>query len=138
VVIIVSVFAYFSPNSQAQTNTTFTPSDKFSIPELNGTINFAVNGSCSAETLENGTWTFKDLTLNSSQSLGNLKVSVESSNITISSYRVYNLFGRSALLRYTAEGIGKQTINLGLNFSQPTSASEWSIIAPGNVFLAQG
>ena len=111
----------------------------FTIPELNGTISFAVNGSCSAATLENGTWTFTDLRLNASQSSGNLRVSAENSKVTVTSYRAFNSSsGRSALLRYTVEGQGKQTINLGLNSSQPSSASEWSVIVPNSVFLAEG
>ena len=138
VIVLVLVCPYVFSSTQAQTITTFTPADKFVIPELNGIISFAVNGSCSDVTLENGTWTFKDLRLNNSQPLGDLKVSTENSNITISSYRAYNLFGRSALLRYTVEGQGKQTINLGLNSSRPSSVSEWSVIVPNSVFLAEG
>lgn len=41
------------------------------------------------------------------------------------------------MLRYTVEGQGKQTVNLGINSGQ-TDVSEWSIIVDGNVFLAQG
>lgn len=138
VILIVLIFPSICPNTQAQTATTFTPSDRFSIPELNGTISFAVNGSCSSATLENGTWTFNDLRFNISHPLGNLKVSAENSNLTILSYRSYNLFGRSAQLRYNVQGVGTQTVNLGLNSSQPTHPSEWSISVLGNVFLAEG
>ena len=139
VIILVLVFAYVCSNTQAQTITTFTPADKFTIPELNGTISFAVNGSCSAATLENGAWNFKDLKLNPSQSTGNLKVSAENSNVTVSFYRAYNsTSGRSGVLRYTVKGQGKQSINLGLNSSRPTSAVEWSVIVPNTIFLAEG
>ena len=38
-------------------------------------------------------------------------------------------------------GVGTQTVNLGLNFSKPTSSSEWSVTIPGpdgsTVFLAE-
>ncbi|MCL4430456.1 MAG: hypothetical protein M1167_06860, partial [Chloroflexi bacterium] len=82
-VLIVLVFPIFCPDANAQAATTFTPQDKFSIPQLNGSISFAVNGSYSSATLENGTWTFNDLSLNDSQPLGNLKISVENSNLTV-------------------------------------------------------
>ncbi len=139
VLTIVLIFSYVFSNTQAQTITTFTPADKFNIPELNGAISFALNGSCSAATLENGTWTFKDLRLNASQSSGNLKVSAQNSNITINFYGVGNFLSRrSAFLGYTVKGQGKQTFNLGLNSSQPTSASEWTVIVPDSVFLVEG
>ena len=48
------------------------------------------------------------------------------------------MFGRSAIVRFIVEGEGKQTVNLDLNVSQPTSAYEWSVIRPGNVFLGEG
>jgi hypothetical protein len=133
------VFPYVCFNTQAQTVTTFTPAEKFTIPKLNGTISFAVNGSCSAATLKNDTWNFKDLRLNASQSIGNLKVSAENSNVTVSFYQPYNSsFRRSASVTYMVEGRGEQTINLGLNSSQPSSAIEWSVIVPNGVFLAEG
>ena len=137
VLIIVLLFFPAAPNTQAQTGITFTPADQFSIPALNGTISFSVNGSCSAATLENGTWIFNDLRLNHSQPLGTLKISAENSNVTVYSYRT-NLFGRSAMLNYTVEGQGTQKVNLGLNSSQPTNPGEWYVVVAGNVVLAEG
>lgn len=67
ILMIVLVFPYIYPNAQAQTVTTFTPADKFSIPAYNGVISFAVNGSYSEATLDNDTWTFNSLTLNGSR-----------------------------------------------------------------------
>jgi hypothetical protein len=127
VLIIVVVFFPVYPNAQAQTDITFTPADKFSIPELNCTISFAANGSCSAATFENGTWNFKDLMFNITQPLGNLKISTENSNVTIQIYRAYNASFSTARLSYIVEGEGKQTINFGFNSSQPSSTSEWSV-----------
>jgi len=131
------------PDAKAQDTTTFTRQDKFSIPEFNGSISFALNGSYSSATLENGTWNFKDLSLNSSQPLGNLKISVENSNMTVWSFRSFLFSGRSAQLRYNVQGIGNQTINLGLNSTQPTHPIEWSVTVPSvtvpnTVFLAEG
>ncbi len=141
VLIIGLVFPYACLNTQAQTATTFTPSNKFSIPELNGTISFAVNGSCSSATLANQTWRFTDLRLRNSQPLGNLKVSVENSNMTIYSYRGTSITV-GATLRCTVQGMGTQSVNLGLNTSRSTDASEWTVTIPetdgSTVFLAEG
>ena len=80
-----------------------------------------------------------NLRLNNSQPLGNLTVSTENSNMTILLYRSYYLLNRNAAtLRYYAQGVGNQTVNLGLNFTQPTQPSEWSLSVPGGVFLAEG
>ena len=136
------------PNTQAQTVTNFTPTDKFNIPELNGSISFAVNGSYSEATLTNGTWIFKDLTLNNQSivefgltdlhSVGDLKISTQNSNVTILAYLDFNYSFSVSLLSYAVEGEGKQTANLGLNSSSASDASEWSVIVPSNIFLAYG
>jgi hypothetical protein len=140
VIIVALVFFCFCPYSQAQTRQSFTPSDKFNIPQLNGTISFAFNGSCSSAKLENDTWAFSDLRFNISRPLGNLKVSAENSNMTIYSYQANNFSSRSVFLRCNVNGVGTQTVNLGLNVSKPTSSSEWSVtIRPAGttVWLAE-
>jgi hypothetical protein len=141
VIIVVLMFSCFCPSSQAQVRQYFTPLDKFIIPQLNGTISFAFNGSCSSAKLENDTWAFSDLRFNVSRPLGNLKVSTENSNMTIYSYQANNFFGRSVFLRCNVIGLGRQTVNLGLNVSKPTSSSEWTVTIPGpnekTVFLAE-
>jgi hypothetical protein len=143
--IILLVLPILCPEANAQDATTFTRQDKFSIPELNGSISFALNGSYSSAKLENSTWTFNDLSLNNSQRLGNLKVSAENSNLTIWSFRSNPILGRSAFLRYNAQGTGTQTINLGLNSTRSTHPIEWTVVVPNvpgsqprNVFLAEG
>ena len=141
--IILLVLPLLCSDASAQDTTTFTRQDKFSIPEFNGSISFALNGSYSSAMLENGTWNFKDLSLNSSQPLGNLKISVENSNMTVWSFRSFLFSSRSAQLRYNVQGIGNQTINLGLNSTQPTHPIEWSVTVPSvtvpnTVFLAEG
>jgi len=140
IVILLAVlfFFYFYPSAQAQTRQSFTPSDSFDIQSLNGSIRFALNGTFSSATLENDTWVFNDLRFNISRPQGNLKVSAENSNMTIFSYQAINFIGRSEFLRVAVEGLGRQTVNLGLNVSKPTSGSEWSVITPGSVFLAEG
>ncbi len=143
------VFSNVFPHTRGQTVKTFTPADKFRIPELNGTISFAVNGSYSETTFQNTTWTFKHLTLNipnipyfelnGSQSFGDLKLSTQDSNITIWAYLSLNSSSfPMTMLGYSAEGKGKQTVNLGLNLSRHSDASEWSILVPNEVFVAAG
>lgn len=139
------LFVFFTISSllqfgvQAQDRTAFSSSDRFLIPKLNGSIQFAYNGSYSSATLENDTWVFKDLAINTSRRLGNLVVSAEDSNITI-----FSFFASDAIsvtrqnVRYYAEGLGRQVFNLGVNGT--THPSEWwvTINAPNSVFLAQG
>ncbi|HEX7483165.1 MAG TPA: hypothetical protein VF350_06840, partial [Candidatus Bathyarchaeia archaeon] len=141
VIIVALLFSCFYSHSQAETRQSFTPSDKFNIPQLNGTISFAFNGSYSSAKLNNDTWTFNDLRFNISRPLGTLKVSTENSNMTIYSYQAINFFGRSVFLRYNVNGVGRQTVNLGLNVSKLTSSSEWSVTIPGpngqTIFLAE-
>jgi len=137
VFLIVLVFSSSCPGVRAQAQTAFTSADKFSIPQLNGTVSFAQNGSYSSASLDNGTWIFSDLRFSLTRSAGTLRVSAENSNITILSYGAFNFLGRNPTFRYNAQGDGRQTVNLGLN-STHTHPSEWTIIVRGNVFLAQG
>jgi hypothetical protein len=135
---------------QNQTATTFSPADKFSIPEQNANINFAFNGSYTKATLENGTWIFKGLILNNTQALqaygfsdiqglGNLKISAENSNVTVLALVSLNFTFPVDLLTYTVEGWGTQTVNLFLNSSLPRNVAEWSVLTDeGATFLAEG
>jgi hypothetical protein len=123
-------------NTQAQNATTFLPNEKFNIPERNGSISFSLNGSYASATLENGTWSFNDLRLNNSLSLGNLKVSAQNSIITITSYRSSTPFGRSQFIRYMVQGQGIQTVNFDLNYTKPTQVSEWTVYRSPNIFLS--
>ena len=132
-VFIVIVFLWICPKAPAQTGTAFTPEEKFNIPEYGGAIGFAVDGSYATATLKNGTWEFTDLRLNGSQPLENLKVSAQSSKVTILLFRTSNTTYWSARLRYVAEGQGKQIINLGID----SENGEWNVIVNG-VFLAEG
>ncbi len=145
VVIIVALIFSVYPNVQAQNLTIFPSTNKFDIPEQNGSIRFFTNGSYSSSTLENNTWTFNDLTLYNSSRLGDLKVSVKDSNVTIFmffKFAGFGQFGQGALITYTIEGVGQQTVNLDLNRTQPTDPSEWSVMVPGpdgtTIFLAEG
>jgi hypothetical protein len=137
--VLVTVSSLLLSGVQAQNRISFTTSDRFSIPQLNGSIQFAYNGSYSSAALENDAWVFKDLAINTSRRLGDLTVSVKDSNITL--YSFYSSDAISATrqyIRYYAEGAGRQVFNLGVNGT--THPSEWwvTINAPNSVFLAQG
>jgi len=133
--------------TQAQTQKTFTTMNKFNIPLYNSSISFAQNGSYSAAALENGFWTFKNLKLdsqnlsflglNATQGLGELRISAQNSNVTVWTYISVNYSFPVDLLSYYAEGIGNQTVNLGLNSSR-FSSDEWSVIVSDSVFLPVG
>jgi hypothetical protein len=127
-----------APNAEAQTATAFTPADKFPIPQNNGTVSFAVNGSYSSATLTDGMWVFTDLRLNDSDFQRTMKVSTLNSNMTIISYGPYgnDVFGHIFIIAYYADGVGQQIIDAGLNssWSDPT---EWSVIVNNSVFLAK-
>jgi len=147
VLILVLANPHLCTTIQGQTQTVFTTADKFSIPQYNSTISFALNGSYSAATLENGFWTFKNLKLdfqdlsflglNATQGLGELKISAQNSNVTIWARISVNYSFPVDLLSYYADGAGNQTVNLGLNASR-SSSDEWSIIVSDNVFLPLG
>lgn len=113
----------------AQNENTFTPNKRFEIPDLNGSLRFATNGTYDEAYLENGSWRFVNLYVNSSfttQKL-NLTAHVENSDVTILSYRVFNVTFSGVSLRYNVSGSGKQIFDLG---ELPT-VGEWSIAFNG-------
>jgi hypothetical protein len=98
-------------------DTSFKPTEKFSIPDYNGSISFGIEGTYTQANLENGMWNFINLRFNTNpqQESLNLKASAHDSNITISLYRAVrsNTSLGSIRLRYTVEGEGKQSFNFG-------------------------
>lgn len=138
VITIALIFLSGYSNAQAQTNITITPNETFSIPENNGSIHFAVNGSCNSATLQNRTWVFTDLELANYPSNGTLKFSTENSNITVYIFRTTGQFGRTTSIKYNVEGQGKQYINLGLNTTKSTDPSEWLITVPNGGAVVHG
>jgi hypothetical protein len=117
----------------AQTDTSFTPADKFSIPLYNGSISFAVKGTYANATLKNDMWTFTNLRLNNSQMVENFAVSAQNSNVTVFWAQVSNTTIRGAFLSYFVEGQGTQTFNFDLNIE----GGEWSVLF-NEVFIAEG
>jgi hypothetical protein len=131
---VVSSLSY----SEAQQLTTFTTFDRFDIPALAGSIQFAYNGSYTSATLENNTWRFIGLSINGSQRQGTLLVSASDSNLTIYSFfasQSASNFTRKSI-RYYAEGVGQQVFDISVIGS--TDVSEWWVTLPGGVFLAEG
>jgi hypothetical protein len=138
------------PPINAQTATTFSSKDVFSIPELNGNISFAFSGSYTEAKLENNTWTFTGLKLNNSavvqqygftnySDLGTLKISASQSNVTVLAYLSFNYTLQAEILALYIEGWGTQTVNLGLNATEKRPVAEWSILTDnGATFLAEG
>jgi len=130
--------------------THFTPQDVFCIPELNGNINFAFDGSYTDAKLENNVWVFEGLELNNTEivqqygftdftPLRNLKVSVQNSNVTLLAFLSFNFSLQIEMVAFNVEGWGTQTINLGLNDTKTRSVAEWSIMTDnGATFLAEG
>ncbi|MGD0202708.1 MAG: hypothetical protein ABSC20_02225 [Candidatus Bathyarchaeia archaeon] len=136
IIFIIFILSLTCPNTQAQTNISFTPADKFCTPENNGSIGFAVNGTYSNATVENDTWTFTNLYLTGSQPLENFEISTQDSNVTIFSYRTFNNTAfQDVQLRYVVEGKGKQVLNLGLGSEE--EGWEWSVAFNG-IFIGEG
>jgi hypothetical protein len=135
-IVIILTLSLACSNTQAQTTTSFTPADKFSIPEYNGIISFAANGTYFSATFGNNTWTFTNLQLTRSRLLENLEISTQNSNVTILSYATANNTEfKSATLRYAVEGNGKQTLNLNPGSGQGNL--EWSVTF-NNHFIDEG
>ena len=122
---------------QSQTFSSFSAGDRFSLPQLNGTVCFAHDGAYSSAKMENGRWIFVGLTLNDSLCISDLKVSMENSNITIFSFYASSADSRYWVgVWYNAGGEGSQVFDFGLNAL--THFSEWWVTLAGNVFLAEG
>lgn len=133
ILITVMLFPYVCLSAQAQNEINFTPADSFLIPNLNGKINFAYNGTFTKASLSNDTWNFDNLRLTNSNPLEKLEVSAQDSNITINSYRTFNTIFTGLLLSYKVEGHGKQTFNIG----QPLTEGEWSVLLEDD-FMGEG
>ena len=104
-----------SSGSQAQTAASFTPDTPFNIPDCNGTIYFAFNGSCAQARLENSTWVFSDLQLAYSTPVASLRVGTKNCNITITSFSVFLASQNAGAMHYNVTGPGIQTFNFGLS-----------------------
>jgi len=144
IIAIIFIFLLLAPKTQAQTDTTFfTPSTQFGIPDFDGSVSFAVNGSYSTATLENNVWTFTNLHLNGSLLLKNFQISAQNSNATILYYVAINNTAfdlKSLVLAYTVEGKGTQILNLGFGpvTGDLNAKYEWIVTGNNTVFLNEG
>ena len=140
IILILFIFSYIYPSTQAQSNTSFSPKDRFLIPSYNGAINFATNGSYSNATFESESWIFENLSINGSMPLQNLLVSAQNSNVTIFSYFSSNNTITTLRLRYEVEGNGKQIFNFGQQ-GPVQNVVDWTIVKTvnhQNIFLTPG
>ena len=106
---------WVSSGAQAQTAASFTHDTPFSIPDCNGTIYFAVNGSYAQAKLENSTWVFSDLQLTNAPPVASLRVCTKNCNITIITFSGFITSQNSGALRYNVTSPGIQTFNFGLS-----------------------
>jgi hypothetical protein len=141
IIFIIFILSLTCPITQAQTNVSFTPADKFYTPENNGSIGFAVNGTYSNATIENNTWTFLNLRLNGSLPIENLEFSAQNCNVTIFSYQVFNITTFDMIiLSYEVNGQGKQILNLGPGSQEggATASADWNVAFGNGVFTGSG
>jgi len=106
---------WVSVDCQAQMAITFTPDTPFSIPDCNGTIYFAVDGTYTQAHLDNNSWIFSDLHLINSPTIPSFRVSVQNCNIIITSFSGVITNQNAGTVRYNVTGPGIQTINFGLS-----------------------
>ncbi len=139
VVAIALTFLSSIINTQAQAFTKITPNDTFSIPQSQGSIRFAVNGSCTSATLQDNAWVFTNLKLGNTSFNGTLKFSTENSNVTINYFGARTgQFARIVSVRYDADAQGKQHVNLGLDTTKKTDPSEWFVNVPNGIAVVYG
>jgi hypothetical protein len=120
------------PAVHGQTSTNFTSKDTFSIPSSNAQIGFTVNGTYSSATLNGNVWTFTNLHLNRSSTLGILKISADNSDVKIQSYTYQNGTNiPNERLRYIVVGEGKVTVNLGQSNAGQYGGSDWYVTKAG-------
>jgi len=139
ITLIVLFSTFLSYIVYGQSEIAFKTTDSFEIPNTNGSINFAVNGTCEKANLENNKWNFISLKLNNNQNEEklNFKVSAKECNVTITSYRIYNrTIGQDtvkrARLSYDLAGAGIQSFDFGID----PERGEWDVRFNG-VYVAE-
>jgi len=154
-VVLLSPWTYLSVHAASITN--FLPTDTFAIPENNSTIAFAYNGSYETATLVNSTWVFTNLQLtpsnltsnddplSDSPNNGNLSITAQNSNITITSFDRLLIPDPSDInntgewltpgwLNYTVNGEGNQTIKIQFGSINETAIGVGTQTWPVNVY----
>ncbi|HTY74550.1 MAG TPA: hypothetical protein VMD05_03190 [Candidatus Nanoarchaeia archaeon] len=126
VFVAASFLIIFSPIlfACAQSSTNLDSESNFAIPALNGDVNFAFNGTYAQASLENNTWTFVDLQFSDFiLPIQNLSISAVNCNVTVASYRTFNVTIVGISLSYFVEGQGNQTFH----FSPIQRGGDWSV-----------
>jgi hypothetical protein len=138
-VILLLLVPRVCPSVYAQTDTPFTSSDKFTLPEANATISFSTNGTYSSAIHQNGSWTFTNLRINASSVLNSLTISAQNTNITIRNYRQTNTTYLTARLSCVVSGQGTFSVNFGLNLhvTPASTRTDW-IIGSSTLFQGEG
>jgi len=140
VLVIVVLLPWNCQDARAQSIVAFNPATKFSVPAYNATVNFLFNGTYTNAVFSNNTWTFTNLNLQYSPSIGNLSVSARNCNVTIYYYQMLNPRNYFSTLRFHAEGKGIQMLNLHLKPEtgglQPSA--EWSVSFGNGTFATVG
>src|SRR5208282_5168180 len=141
----------------AASTTNFSPTATFTIPENSSTIAFASNGSYETATLENSTWVFTNLQLtpsnltikvdplSESPNDGNLSISVQDCNITVTRFDRLLILDPSDInntgewltpggLNYTVNGVGNQTVKVQFGSINETAAGIGTQTRPVSIF----
>ena len=98
----------------------FSPQTSFTIPDYNGSINFAVRGAYANATLENGVWDFTGFSLSSTKTMlpqaegFYLSIGAQNSKVTVTQFNPINVFPPegTGTLEYNVNGLGNQTVNI--------------------------
>ncbi len=122
----------------AQSSQEFYPSTQFEIPQNNTFLSFAVNGTYTQATQENGFWTFTNLRLNNSvasrANVDTFKVSTQNANITILSCQRSSFGGGTGVtMRYLPVGSGVQIFYFNLT----VRGGNW-LVAFGSEYIDEG
>ena len=160
-VAVICMFVMLSPwiclSVYAASTTSFSPSDAFVIPEKNSTISFAGNCSYETATLVNSTWVFTKLQLTStnltsngdplsgSPNDGNLSITAQDCNITVTSFDRLLIPDPSDInntgkwltpgwLNYTVNGVGNQTVKMQFGSINETAAGIGTKTWPVSIF----
>lgn len=137
------VFPFLGTSLQAQTQSrqTISTQDKFDVPDFNGSIHFATNGSYQSAIYSKGMWIFRNLTLGTSSRTANISLSVTNCDMTVVSFSTFNLPTGRVSLRYIVSGVGTQTVRF-LDLQQQTKSFEWAVTVPsatnGTAWTSEG
>jgi hypothetical protein len=114
----------------------FTPQDQFIIPEYNGAISFAFDGSYVYKTFDNNIWRFQNLIVDdygtSNVPTWYLSISARNCNVTITGYHApFSSSGFAGWLNYTVTGAGDQTFDNNYYKIDSREINNYTVIIDG-------